>query len=51
MAKTGHSKVFLTIFQKKTGINLEWPEIFSDNFFQKDWYKFRMAKMVIPNFF
>ena len=44
----GHSKLFLTIFPKKTCINLEWPKMailnFSNNFSQKDWYKFRMAK-------
>ena len=48
MAKNGHSKFFLTIFPKKTGINLEWPKmavlIFSDNFSQKDWHQFGMAK-------
>ena len=56
MAKIGHSEFFLTIFSEffptifpeKTGINLEWPkwlfQIFSDNFSQKDWYKFKMAK-------
>ena len=27
MAKNGHSKFFLTIFPKKTGINSEWPKI------------------------
>ena len=52
MAKNGHSEFFLTIFPKKTGINLEWPKMailsFSDNFPQKDWYKFGMA---ILNFF
>ena len=35
----------IPIFPKKTGINLEWLfQIFSDNFSQKDWYKFGMAK-------
>ena len=41
-------QIFLTIFPKKTGTNSEWPEMaipnFFDNFPQKDWYKFRMAK-------
>ena len=48
MTKNHHSKFFLTIFPKKTSTNLEWPKMailnFSDNFSQKDWYKFRMAK-------
>ena len=39
-AKNGYSEIFLTIFPKKTGINLEWPKMvipnFSDNFSQKD---------------
>ena len=39
MAKNGHSQFFLTPFSKKTH-----TYIFSDNFFQKDWYKFGMAK-------
>ena len=51
MGKNGHSKFFLTIFSKKTGINSEWPfQIFSDNFSQKDWYKFRMAKNAYSEF-
>ena len=54
MAKNGHSEFFLTIFPKKTGINLEWPKMaipkFSNNFSQKDWYKFRMAKNVHSKF-
>ena len=67
MAKNGFSKLFLMIFLKKTGINLEWPifpkktginsewpimafQIFSNNFSQKDWYKFRMAKNVHSKF-
>ena len=41
-------QIFLTIFPKKTGTNLEWPKMailnFSDYFSQKDYYKFRMAK-------
>ena len=55
MAKNGHSKFFPTIFPKKTGINSEWPKMavpnFSDNFSQKDWYKFRMAKSGCSEFF
>ena len=33
MTKNGRSKLFLTIFPKKTGINLEWPKIAILNFF------------------
>ena len=48
MAKNGCSNFFLTIFPKRTGINQEWQKClfqsFSDNFSQKDWYKFGMAK-------
>ena len=56
MAKNGHSKFFQTIFPKKTGIKIwngkKWPLlIFSDNFSQKDWYKFRMAKTGHSKFF
>ena len=55
MAKNDHSKFFLTIFPKKTSINLEWPKMaipnFSNNFPQKDWHKFGMAKNDHSNFF
>ena len=55
MAKNGHSKFFRTIFSKKTGINLEWPKMAAPNFFlqffQKDWYKFRMVKNDHSEFF
>ena len=55
MAKNGHSKFSLTIFPKKIGTNSEWPKmailIFSDNFSQKDWYKFGMAKNGHSEFF
>ena len=48
-------QIFSDNFPKKTGINLEWSKMafqfFSDNFSQKDWYKFRMVKNGIPNFF
>ena len=44
----GQKEFFPTIFPKKTGINLEWPKMAVPNFFQqfsqKDWYKFGMAK-------
>ena len=57
--KNGHSEFFsdkktgtnfyLTIFSKRTGTNSEWPKMavlnVSNNSFQKDWYKFRMAKI------
>ena len=33
IAKNGHSEFFLTIFPKKTGINLEWPKMAVLNFF------------------
>ena len=32
MVKSAHSEFFLTIFPKKTGINLEWPNIAILNF-------------------
>ena len=55
MAKNGCSEFFLTIFPKRTGINLEWPKMaipnYSNNFSQKDWYKFRMAKNGHSEFF
>ena len=35
MAKNGHSKFLVTIFPKKTGINLEWPKMAVPNFFQQ----------------
>ena len=41
-------QIFSDNFPKKTGINLEQPKLavpnFFNNFSQKDWYKFRMAK-------
>ena len=47
-------QVFLTIFPKKTN-NSEWPKMavpnFFDNFPQKDWYKFKMAKISHSEFF
>ena len=53
--KNCHSEFFPTIFLKKTSINSEWLkwlfQIFSDNFSQKDWYKFRMAKNGHSKFF
>ena len=33
MAKNGFSEFFLTIFPKKTGMNLEWPNMAILNFF------------------
>ena len=49
-AKNGHSKFFLKIFPKKTGINLGQSKMAIPNFFQQffpkrliDWYKFGMA--------
>ena len=33
MVKNGHSKFFLTIFPKKTGIKSEWPKMAVLNFF------------------
>ena len=45
---------FFWQFYPKTGISLEWPkwlfQIFPDNFSQKDWYKFRMAKNAYSEF-
>ena len=43
MAKYGHSNFFLTIFPKKTGINLEWPKIAVQNFF----WQFFPKRMVL----
>ena len=47
--------IFPTIFPKETGINLKWPKMaipnFSNNFSQKDWYKFGMAKNGCSEFF
>ena len=55
MAKNGCSEFFQTIFPKITGINSDWPHlavpIFSDNFSQKELYKFRMAKNGHSEFF
>ena len=55
MAKNGCSDFFPTIFPKETGINLKWPKMaipnFSNNFSQKDWYKFGMAKNGCSEFF
>ena len=31
MAKKGHSKLFLTFFPKKTGVNSEWPKMCISN--------------------
>ena len=49
------SQFFPTIFPKRTGINLEWPKMavlnFSNNFSQKDCYKFGMAKNGCSKFF
>ena len=52
MIKNGHSKFFLTIFPKMTGINSERPfPILSNNFSQKDCYEFGMAKNDYSEFF
>ena len=54
MAKNDCSIFFPTIFPKRTGINLEWPKMavlyFFQQFFPKDWYKFRVAKNDHYNF-
>ena len=47
--------IFSNNFPKKTGTNLEWPKMAVLNFFQqfsqKDWYKFGMAKNGSSKFF
>ena len=44
MAKNGCSEFFLTIFPKKTGINLEWPKMAIPNFLQQFFPK-RLVKI------
>ena len=56
MAKNGCSKFFLTIFPKKTGINLEWPKMHLPNLLKPFWYKkternLEWPKMGILNLF
>ena len=56
MAKNGHSKFFLTIFLKKTGINLEWPKMHILNLLKLFWYQntarnLEWPKLGIPNLF
>ena len=49
----GHLEFVPIVLRKITGkIWKKWPfQIFCNNFSQKDWYKFEMAKRAIPNFF
>ena len=50
MAKNGHSEFLLTIFPKKTGINLEWPKMAILNFCQQFFPKGQKAKNVHSKF-
>ena len=45
MAKNGHSKFFLTIFPKKTGINSEWPKMAIPNFFHNNFFPRRLVQI------
>ena len=56
IAKNCHSEFFLTIFPKRTGINLEWPKMYIPNLFKHFWYKktgrnLEWPKMGILNLF
>ena len=56
MAKNGCSKFFLTIFPKKTGINLKWPEMAILNLLKSFSCKrtgrnLEWPKLSIPNLF
>ena len=55
MAILNFFEIFLTIFPNKTGIIQNGQngrsKFFSNNFSQKDWYKFRMVKNGHSEFF
>ena len=51
MAKNGRFEFFLTIFPKKTGINLEWPKMAVPIFPKRTGINSKWPKMAVPNFF